>query len=129
VAWEIEVEAGARLWYRGLEGRELDRAATLLDALAEHGPTLRGPLCKRIRHSRHHQMKELRSVGGHMRILFAFDPRRRGIVLVGGDKSGDWEGWYRYNIPLADRLFDIHLRNMGGEGPWRSGGRSGARDR
>jgi hypothetical protein len=52
-------------------------------------------------------MKELRA--GSMRALFAFDPLRRAIVLVGGDKHGDWTGWYERNIPLADDLIDAHL--------------------
>jgi hypothetical protein len=59
-------------------------------------------------------MKELRSVGGHIRALFAFDPRRRAIVLLGGDKTNDWKGWYERNIPRADKLYDKHLRSLGG---------------
>ena len=84
--------AEAQRWVGGLEGHDVERAATLLDALTEHGPALGGRLCKRIRHARHHNMKELRSIGGNMRILFAFDRDRRAIILVGGDKSGDWTG-------------------------------------
>lgn len=121
--------AEAQRWAGALQGHDVERAATLFDALAEHGPALGGRLCKRIRHSRHHNMKELRSIGGNMRILFAFDRDRRAIVLVGGDKTGDWEGWYRRQIPLADRLFDAHLRDNGREGPWRNGGRSDGRGR
>lgn len=44
-----------------------------------------------IKGSRHHNMKELRaSEGGALRVLFAFDPRRQAILLLGGDKSGEW---------------------------------------
>jgi hypothetical protein len=56
-------------------------------------------------------MKELRpgSTGRtEVRVLFAFDKNRRAILLVGGDKSRDWEGWYRTNIPIADDRFDEH---------------------
>jgi len=56
-------------------------------------------------------MKELRT--GTLRALFAFDPERRAIVLLGGDKRGDWTGWYERNIPLADDRFDQHLREKG----------------
>jgi len=42
-------------------------------------------------------MKELRSFGGYLRALFAFDPKRRAIVLLGGDKRGYWRGWYERN--------------------------------
>ena len=58
-------------------------------------------------------MKELRSFGGNLRALFAFDPERRAIVLVGGDKAGDWAGWYERNIPIADDLYDEYLREEG----------------
>jgi len=57
-------------------------------------------------------MKELRpgSTGGsEVRILFAFDPDRQAILLVAGDKSGDWRGWYARNLPLADKRLDEHL--------------------
>lgn len=62
-----------------------------------------------IKGSRHSNMKELRSFGGHLRALFAFDPKRQAIVLLGGDKTGDWTGWYERNIPLADDLYDDYL--------------------
>jgi len=41
--------------------------------------------------------------------LFAFDPKREAIFLVAGDKAGDWDGWYRKAIPLADKRFTEHL--------------------
>jgi hypothetical protein len=65
-----------------------------------------------IETSRHKNMKELRpgSTGrSEIRVLFAFDPKRRAILLVGGDKSDNWKGWYRVNIPIADTRFDEHL--------------------
>ncbi|MDR2566320.1 MAG: type II toxin-antitoxin system RelE/ParE family toxin [Bifidobacteriaceae bacterium] len=65
-----------------------------------------------MRGSRHHNMKELRpgSAGrGKVRILFAFDPRRRAVLLVAGDKAGRWEQWYDRSIPLADDRFDEWL--------------------
>ena len=45
-----------------------------------------------------------------MRILFVFDPRRSAIMLTGGDKSGDWQGWYRRAIPHAERLYEEYLK-------------------
>lgn len=56
-------------------------------------------------------MKELRpgSTGRtEIRVLFAFDLERRAILLVGGDKSDNWAGWYKVNIPIADDRFDEH---------------------
>jgi len=48
-------------------------------------------------------------------VLFAFDPRREAIVLVAGDKAGNWDGWYRKAIPLADRRFTDHLAALDAE--------------
>jgi hypothetical protein len=72
-------------------------------------------------------MKELRSVGGHLRALFAFDPRQRAVILLGGDKNGDWKGWYMRNIPVADKLYERHLRSIGKEAPWPARTRIGER--
>jgi hypothetical protein len=30
------------------------------------------------------------------------------ILLVGGDKSTNWRGWYTKNIPIADERFEQH---------------------
>jgi hypothetical protein len=59
-------------------------------------------------------MKELRGKveERQLRVLFAFDPRRTAILLIGGDKTGD-PGWYDRFVPIADRLFDEHLRDLG----------------
>ncbi|MEV6981635.1 type II toxin-antitoxin system RelE/ParE family toxin [Sphaerisporangium sp. NPDC051017] len=83
-----------------------------IDQLAEEGPTARRPLVDRIRGSRYHNMKELRppsSGTSEIRMLFCFDPIREAIFLVAGDKVGNWEGWYRKAIPLADERFTEHL--------------------
>jgi hypothetical protein len=60
-------------------------------------------------------MKELRpgSTGSsEVRILFAFDPVRRAVLLVAGDKSGNWRGWHEPAIPLADARYDAHLAEL-----------------
>jgi hypothetical protein len=62
-----------------------------------------------IKGSRHHNMKDLRA--GTLRALFVFDPARRAVVLVGGDKRGDWSAWYEQSIPIADDLYDACLRD------------------
>ena len=57
-------------------------------------------------------LKELRpaSTGStEIRILFVFDPRRTAILLVAGDKAGDWRGWYDSNVPLAEERYAEHL--------------------
>ncbi len=65
----------------------------------------------------YHNMKELRaSKGGALRVLFIFDSMRRAVLLLGGDKSGQWEEWYRTAIPAADALYAEYLNEPGREG-------------
>ena len=110
--WEIEIKPQVEQWLRSLGPDDRQRVAEALDRLAEGGAGLGTPLVKSIKSSRHHNMKELRY--GNYRALFAFDQRERGVVLVAGDKTGDWRGWYERNVPVADRLYDQHLRSIGG---------------
>jgi hypothetical protein len=59
-------------------------------------------------------LKELRV--RTMRVLFAFDPRRTGILLLGGDRRNNWTNWYRTAIPEAERLWRRHLDELEQEG-------------
>src|SRR6266705_481004 len=63
--------------------------------------------------SRHSNMKELRGKVDErrLRVLYAFDPRRTAILLIGGDKTGD-QKWYERFVPIADDLFDRHLKDI-----------------
>ena len=56
-----------------------------------------------------HNMKELRPSATNVRILFIFDPERQAVLLVAGDKAGNWSGWYDENIPIADDRYDRWL--------------------
>jgi hypothetical protein len=58
-------------------------------------------------------MKELRARVDerHLRVLFAFDPRRAALLLIGGDKT-DNPQWYEEFVPIADHLCDQHLRAL-----------------
>jgi hypothetical protein len=51
-----------------------------------------------------------------VRILFAFDPRRMAILLIGGDKTNRCQDWYQEFIPFADQLYDEHLKELTQEG-------------
>jgi hypothetical protein len=101
-------------WLLSLEDDTYDQVAAAIDKLAEDGPALGRPLVDRVEASRHHNMKELRpgsSGRTEIRILFAFDPERRAVLLIAGDKAGDWNKWYRRNVPIADMRYDEWLRN------------------
>ena len=81
--------------------------------LKELGPALGRPHVDTIKESRHPNMKELRVANKHRiyRILFAFDPERKAILLIGGDKRGD-KRFYQRMILLADKLYDQHLERL-----------------
>lgn len=99
---------------------------TVQDELLAHGGLLEvmGPLLQRphadtLKGSKHANMKELRFEAAHgvWRVAYAFDPKRRAILLVAGDKSGQAERrFYRHLIEKADRRFDAHLAQMKSKG-------------
>lgn len=107
--------AVAEDWLMDLSDDDYDSIMARIELLEEHGPGLGRPVVDSIRGSRHANMKELRA--GSMRALFAFDPLRQAIVLVGSDKRDDWTGWYERNIPLADDLLDAHLDSLREDSP------------
>ena len=83
--------------------------------LQEFGPQLGRPRVDTLKGSRHANMKELRfnALDGEWRVAFAFDPRRKAILLVAGDKSGGSEKrFYRELIRKADNRFDAHLARI-----------------
>jgi hypothetical protein len=131
--WEIEFLPEADRWHKDLAPDPAARITAGLDRLREVGPTQGRKLVDSIKGSRHHNMKELRT--GTMRVLFIFDPDQRAVMLVGGDKSGNWKGWYKENIKHADRLYDQYLERTGKGGTSqspssrRAGRRSEGRDR
>ncbi len=84
--------------------------------LQRFGPRSGRPRVDTLKDSRHANMKELRlgAANGEWRLAFAFDPRRRAILLVAGDKSGISENrFYRELIRKADDRFDAHLARLG----------------
>jgi hypothetical protein len=132
--WEVEFTDEADRWYKGLNAKDTSQITAAIERVESTGPALGRPFVDSIQGARHHNMKEMRSNGGNLRALFAFDPQRRAVVLVGGDKTGNWRGWYKRSIPRADALYDEHLRDMGKEGscrpnPRKAGRSSGPRSR
>ncbi|MDP9409674.1 MAG: type II toxin-antitoxin system RelE/ParE family toxin [Actinomycetota bacterium] len=116
MTWEVEYTDEFEDWWGGLDEDEQERVTAAVEVLEEHGPALGRPLVGTISRSRHPNMKELIPPAEHIRILFAFDPRRSAILLIGGDKTGEWNRWYERMIPVADRLYDEHLDALRREG-------------
>lgn len=113
--WEVSLHPEVEAWFLELcrgDPTTADLVAEAIDILSEQGPALGRPLVDRLKGSLYHNMKELRpgSAGAtEVRMIFAFDPIREAVFLVAGDKSGQWEAWYRKAIPLADARFTDHL--------------------
>ncbi|MFF3992738.1 type II toxin-antitoxin system RelE/ParE family toxin [Streptomyces cyaneofuscatus] len=81
------------------------------DVLQIEGPALGRPLVDRFTGSAHANLEELRpgsSGSSEVRILFVFDPARNAVILVGGDKSGGWSGWYRTAIKAAEDAYEAY---------------------
>jgi hypothetical protein len=115
VSWDVRLLADVETWLLALDDDSYDQVAAAIDKLEADGPTLGRPLVDRVQGSRHHNMKELRpgSTGRtEIRVMFVFDPGRRAVLLVAGNKAGDWRKWYDRNIPVADGRYDEWLREQ-----------------
>ncbi|WP_322753392.1 type II toxin-antitoxin system RelE/ParE family toxin [Frankia sp. Cas3] len=111
--WEVRVTDEFLGWVDGLDSRSKGFVVDAIDRLAEAGPGLGRPLVDRLAGSEIHTLKELRpgSAGSsEIRIVFVFDSWRSAILLVGGDKSGDWSDWYRKTIPRAEKLYVEYVK-------------------
>ena len=113
MAWEVEYTDEFEAWWNTLLEEEQAEINTKVELLEEHGPALPRPYADVITSSRHSNMKELRGKveERHLRVLYAFDPRRTALLLIGGDKTGD-PNWYERFVPIADDLFDRHLGEL-----------------
>lgn len=106
--WDIELEP-LRDWLNALDNRSKEQVAAALELLRQYGPDLKRPVVGKIVTSRHANMKELRSGSAgrsEIRILFIFDPDKKAIMLVAGDKQRRWNKWYAKASPLADAVYD-----------------------
>jgi len=111
--WDVFVVNEVREWIDGLDDATHARVVQAIDALAENGPGLGRPLVDTIHGSAIANLKELRP--GTVRILFVFDPWRSSIMLVAGDKAGQWNAWYQEAIPLAEQRYEIYLKERAQE--------------
>jgi hypothetical protein len=117
MGWEVEGTDEFAGWFEALSQEEMADVIAMVDLLEERGPHLGYPFTSGVVRSRHAHMRELRiqHAGRPYRVLYAFDPRRTAILLLGGDKVGD-DRWYDVNVPRADRLYDAYLDEIRREG-------------
>ena len=113
--WHVVSHSEVAMWTRELDEVSRARVHLLVSMLEMHGPRLGRPLVDSIHGSQMANLKELRT--GSLRILFAFDPERTGVLLVGGDKRKKWQEWYRMAIPLAETRFERWMHERDGGSP------------
>jgi len=117
LSWRVEFTDEFECWWNDLSEGEQDDVAAVIGLLEGKGPSLPFPFSSGIHGSRHSHMRELRvqHAGAPYRVLYAFDPRRCAILLIGGIKTGT-DRWYIEEIPRADRIYDAHIETLKEEG-------------
>ena len=109
--WETEESEEFDVWFDSLNQADQEQVLSAQGYLEDAGPTARMPMSYPIKQPNRCGMKELRpgSRGrSEIRIMYAFDFRRKALLLLGGDKAaipGDWDAWYDRNVPVADAIF------------------------
>lgn len=106
--WDVILDP-IKDWLDSLDVDSAEQVQAALELLRDRGPDLKRPLVGKIEGSSIiKSMKELRpgSAGrSEVRILFVFDPKRKAIMLVGGDKQGKWNKWYPKAIRKAEQRY------------------------
>jgi hypothetical protein len=115
VSWVVEIGDEFEPEFDALDAKVQDEILALSRLLQQFGPSLGRPRVDTLKGSRHANLKELRfsAADGEWRVAFAFDPSRKAILLVAGDKSGGSERrFYRELIRKAEERFDVHLERL-----------------
>lgn len=110
---EIEYADEFGDWWDELNEDEQDSVTAYVNLLETRGVKLGFPYSSGVESSRHSHMRELRiqHSGNPYRVLYAFDPGRTAILLIGGCKTGN-NRWYDEFVPIADRIYDEHVENL-----------------
>lgn len=102
-------------WFAELGGDAQAEVIAKVELLKLMGPRLSRPHADTLAGAKHANMKELRADTANkvLRIAFAFDPQRKAILLVAGNKRGvSQKRFYKQLIAKADELFDAHLAKL-----------------
>lgn len=108
-------------WLDKQDTETLAAILAALECLAEQGPALGRPLVDTLQGSKVPNLKELRPASpgrSEIRIIFAFDPQRKAVMLLAGDKAQGkkgslrWRGWYKHAIHDAEHIYEAHLSRL-----------------
>jgi hypothetical protein len=116
--WEVEFTDEFEAWWDTLSEKAQEDIAAVVELLMKKGVHLPFPYSSKIRgYERFSHLRELRKEtdGQILRVIYAFDPRRTAILLLGGDKRGD-KGWYEKFVPIAEEIYRAHLEELKREG-------------
>jgi hypothetical protein len=115
VQWVVEIGDEFEPEFGGLQEDVQTEILALSRLLQKLGPQLGRPHVDTLKGSRYANMKELRfgAAGGEWRVAFAFDLKRKAILLVAGNNSGQSQRrFYRELIRKADERFDAHVARL-----------------
>jgi hypothetical protein len=118
VSYEVEYTDEFSEWWGGLSEPEQESIVSVVWLLEAKGPHLGFPHSSGVVTSKHSHMRELRiqHQGEPYRVFYAFDPHRAALLLIGGSKAGD-DRFYETFVPVADRIYDQHLKELSAERP------------
>tara|TARA_B110000091_G_C13545491_1_gene362229 strand:- start:79 stop:441 length:363 start_codon:yes stop_codon:yes gene_type:complete len=113
MVWEVEYTDEFELWWENLDESEQVDITTVVELLEMKGPSLKFPYSSGIQGAKLTHLRELRiqHAGEPYRILYAFDPKRCALLLIGGNKTG-YDRWYEVQIPIAEKLYQDHLLDI-----------------
>ena len=115
MTWEVRLHDAFEAEFAALERDVQTELLAVARLLSEYGPLLGRPYVDTLNGSKHANMKEMRfsAADGEWRAAFAFDPERKAILLVAGDKSGgSQKRFYKQLITKADSRFSEHQENL-----------------
>ena len=113
--WRVEFHPDFLPEFVAFAAEVQDEMAAHIELIRASGPELKRPFADTLKGSKHANMKELRlrADDGVWRLAYAFDPERKAILLVAGDKSGgSHKRFYEKLIAKADKRFAAHLENL-----------------
>jgi hypothetical protein len=117
--WQVATTGVFDQWFAELGEEAQAEIIAKVQLLKLLGPQLGRPHADTLNGSKHANLKELRAdTASHvLRIAFAFDPKRIGVLLVAGDKLGvNQRQFYKRLIAKADELWDVHLARLKAKG-------------